>query len=248
MTLQAMASFATFENLGSDWNWDGETVMKANGYIHQLESSSFLICFHILLECLTHLRGLTVKLQMQAIDVLFAYTQVKSVISAFKQMRDNATQCFSKIFEETAKLARNLHGADFTLKRPRLNARQVHRDNIQTSSAEEYFRISLYNEFVSHIISELEARFTNTLCHSLGLLELLPNQCKLHAIAADLPEGLAQAADFYKDDLPHSVMLPSEFRMWVSKWNARHQRSSLMPTKPVILLYFQTLISSFNWH
>ena len=50
MTLQAMASPATFEDLGTDWNWDSETVMKANGYIHQLESSSFLICFQILLE------------------------------------------------------------------------------------------------------------------------------------------------------------------------------------------------------
>ena len=47
--------------------------MKANGFIHQLESASFLVCFQILLKCLTHLRGLTIKLQMQEIDVLYAY-------------------------------------------------------------------------------------------------------------------------------------------------------------------------------
>ena len=48
--------------------------MKANVFIHQLESSTFLVSFKILLECLAHLRGLTVKVQMQAIDVLYAYS------------------------------------------------------------------------------------------------------------------------------------------------------------------------------
>ena len=49
MTLQAMTSLDQFSNLG-DWNWDGETVTKANGYLYQLESSSFLVSFVILLE------------------------------------------------------------------------------------------------------------------------------------------------------------------------------------------------------
>lgn len=35
--------------MGTDWHWDGETVVKATD---QLESSSFLICFQILLTCL----------------------------------------------------------------------------------------------------------------------------------------------------------------------------------------------------
>ena len=61
--------------------------MKANGFIHQLESAPFLVCFRILLECLSHLRGLTVKLQMQAIDVVYAYNQVSALICSFKSMR-----------------------------------------------------------------------------------------------------------------------------------------------------------------
>ena len=40
MTLQAMTSPNLFSNLG-EWNWDGETVTKATGFLYQLESSPF---------------------------------------------------------------------------------------------------------------------------------------------------------------------------------------------------------------
>ena len=63
----------TFEEYDSDWNWDSETLTKATGYIFQLQSSSFLARFYILVECLPHLRGISIKLRMQAGDVLYAY-------------------------------------------------------------------------------------------------------------------------------------------------------------------------------
>ena len=69
-----------FEELGTDWSWDGETLTKANGFLHQLESSSLLICFKILLEVLSYLRSLTLGLQEEALDVMHAYEQVNSVI------------------------------------------------------------------------------------------------------------------------------------------------------------------------
>ena len=60
-TLQAMSCLNQFEELGTDWSWDGETLTKANGFLHQVESSSFLICLKILLEVLSYLRSLTLK-------------------------------------------------------------------------------------------------------------------------------------------------------------------------------------------
>ena len=85
MTLQAISSPGECESLGIDWNWDGETISKANGFLYQLESSSFLISFKILLEVLSSLRALTLKLQMQAIDVLYAYKEVKNTIKSLKK-------------------------------------------------------------------------------------------------------------------------------------------------------------------
>ena len=72
-TFQAMVIPRQYEDFGTDWNWDGETITKANGFLFQLQSSLFLICFKILLEIIQNLRGLTIKLQMQAIDVVYAY-------------------------------------------------------------------------------------------------------------------------------------------------------------------------------
>ena len=50
------------EDLGTEWNWDADTLTKASGFLYQLESSAFLICFKILLEVLSCLKGLTIKL------------------------------------------------------------------------------------------------------------------------------------------------------------------------------------------
>ena len=78
-TLQAMVHPNQYEELGTNWSWDGETITKANGFLYQLQSASFLICFKILLQVLYFLRELTLKLQMQAIDVVYAYKQVHSL-------------------------------------------------------------------------------------------------------------------------------------------------------------------------
>ena len=72
-TLQAMVHPRQYAELGTDWDWDGETITKANGFLYQLESSSFLVCFEILLKILFYLREITIKLQIQAIDVAYAY-------------------------------------------------------------------------------------------------------------------------------------------------------------------------------
>ena len=77
-----------------------------------------------------------------------------------------------------------------------------------SSSPEEYFRISLYNEFLSHIISELENRFVNNPAHdiALGLLYLSPNEC-LNLKDDKLPPELVKVIQIYEEDLPHSVMM-----------------------------------------
>ena len=62
MTLQAMVNPNEFQNLVTNWNWDGETITKATWSVYQMESSSFLVCFKILLEILSQLRGLTLQL------------------------------------------------------------------------------------------------------------------------------------------------------------------------------------------
>ena len=79
MLFQAMICPYHFENLGKDWRWDGETLTKANGFLYQFVSSSYLVCFRILLEVLSYLKGITLKLH--------AYEEVDSVASTLKNLK-----------------------------------------------------------------------------------------------------------------------------------------------------------------
>ena len=67
--------------------------------MHQLESSSFLISFKVLLEVLASLRSLTLNLQMQTIDVLYAYKEVNRVIKVLKKARENSERVLQHIHE-----------------------------------------------------------------------------------------------------------------------------------------------------
>ena len=78
--LDAIIHPSMHQELGTYWNWDSEFIMKANGFLFQLQSPSFLIAFKILLCILYVLRELTMKLQMQAIGVTYVYQQVTSGI------------------------------------------------------------------------------------------------------------------------------------------------------------------------
>ena len=148
--------------------------------------------------------------------------QVSDVTCSLRDMREKAESTFSKIFQETTTLAQLLHGEDF-----QLNARQVHRANVHAESVEEYFRMTLYNEFLLHIVAELESRFPNSHVYSTGLLQLLPEECRRRE-DSNVPQDLEQAASFYLHDLPHPLMLPLEYRMWIFKWK---ESSGDIPTK-----------------
>lgn len=80
------------------------------------------------------------------------------------------------------------------------------------------------------MIADLKQRFNDS-AHSVGLLYLLPTRVPQDA---DIPPELFKAVDFYKDDLPHQVMFPTEFRMWARKWKLESQsHDSELPSRLV---------------
>uniref|UniRef100_A0A1X7V231 Uncharacterized protein n=1 Tax=Amphimedon queenslandica TaxID=400682 RepID=A0A1X7V231_AMPQE len=160
------------------------------------------------------LKELTLKLQMQAIDVVYAYNAVQSVVTTMNFMRQNSTAEFKEVFSDATKLGRKLHGEEYTLCIPRIPRRQTHHSN-PPSNPEDYFTITLYDEFLSHIISELQTRFMNN--PSRGLLYLLPREFIILDKSNSYPVELAEAADLYKDDLPHPLMTKIEYNLWSVK-------------------------------
>ena len=220
LSLKAMVHPHLHEELGRDWSWDGETITKANGFLFQLQSPSFLVSFQILVQVLQILRELTIKLQMKAVDVVQAYKMVKKVVSTLKSLRHDSISEFKTQFDEASKIGKQLHGDQFELTTPRLSTRQVHRSNPPSSTPEEYYRICLYDEFLSHVLAELEERFVNnsSLGVALGLLYLVPSECVHLGFVGSIPEDLAKAVELFKSDLPHAVMLKTEYSSWVREW------------------------------
>lgn len=77
-----------------------------------------------------------------------------------KEIRDKSEAEFKKFFDDTTKLGRSLHGELFELKKPRTTGRQTQRSNVDVNSAEDYFRITLFDEFVSHVVVQLHVSST----------------------------------------------------------------------------------------
>ena len=241
-----MINPSAFLELGTNWAWDGETITKANGFLYQLQSSPFLISFKILLEVMCCLRGLTKKLQLQAIDVFYAYKEVNSVVLTLKGMRNDSEREFHKIFDEATKLGKSLHGEDYLLSLPRITGRQSYRGNPSVSSPEDYYRITLYNEFLSQVIAELEKRFVDSPMHGIGILNLLPGECCKCEVTDDIPLELSQAVEFYASDLPQPSAFNMEYRTWVRKW--KQSDSDEVPSKLVDVLGLCDVNSSPNIH
>jgi len=103
-----MTSPTYFTDLGN-CNWDGETVAKANGFLYQMESSSFLVSFIILLEILSNLRDPNANSRWE----LHAHREVKRVITTFEKIRRNSEQEFRRMHRQAAKLGQDLNGREF---------------------------------------------------------------------------------------------------------------------------------------
>ena len=156
------------------------------------------------------------KLQMRAIDVVYAYKQVEKVISTLRSLRSDSVTEFRKQFSEALRIGRQLHGDTFQLTSPRFAKQQQHRSNPPSSTPEEYYRITLY-EFLSLILSELEERFLNNPSHgvAVGLLHLLPSACIDLAKDVTVRKDLVAAVDQFINDLPSPVMFTTEYGLWV---------------------------------
>ena len=57
-SLEAIVHPSLDVGLGNDWSWDRETVTKANSFLFQLQSSTFLVALHILLQVMQLLKEL----------------------------------------------------------------------------------------------------------------------------------------------------------------------------------------------
>ena len=195
-----------------NWSWDTKTVTKARGFLFQLKSFEFLLAFNITMRLLSTLRSLTVKLQKTSNDILAAYELVSEVQMDLELLKINCEEEFHLWLDDVKILADKL---DIAVAVPRINARQVHRDNIPADSPEEYYRRNLMIPFLDHITTELENRFGPIHQTKVKLLGLVP------ALATSYPlASINEVGDLYKADLPSPYLLSTEFSRWKSRFSS----------------------------
>ena len=82
-------------------------------------------------QYLSHLSGITVKLQKKASDIMEAHSMIAEVVETFKAEQCNIEVGFSQIYDHSVVLATKVETEPSM---PRIAVRQLHRSNIQVES------------------------------------------------------------------------------------------------------------------
>uniref|UniRef100_A0A1X7V4Q2 Uncharacterized protein n=1 Tax=Amphimedon queenslandica TaxID=400682 RepID=A0A1X7V4Q2_AMPQE len=201
----------SFAGENSEWLWDTETLTKARGFLHQLQSFEFFVTFQVTMTVLSSLRSLTIKLQKKSQDILAAYEEVGGVMSYFEVLKTNCEEEFHHWYTDITVLAEKLC---ITVNTPRISGRQAHRSNIPADSPEVFYRQNLVVPFLDRITSELTKRFGSTKQTKVKLLGLIPS------IAATYPDAsIKKVGESHKFCLPSPQLLLTEYHRCKAKYS-----------------------------
>lgn len=128
---------------------------KASSFLAAMEKSEFIVSILTCEKLLSFTLHLSHILQCPKLDLISALTQVKQIIIQLEDIRKHVDEEFKKIFENAKRLA--LTNFQVEIKLPRINVAQLYRDNHQTSSIEEYYRVSTFIPCIDNLIANLKS-------------------------------------------------------------------------------------------
>jgi hypothetical protein len=190
----------------SDANWDPDSKSTANSLLHAVTTFEFITGFLIIYQYLSHLAGISVKLQSTTLDILQAFQEVDELKNFYKRTRESIQDDFIKIYEQAERL-----GAAVNVEpsKPRTCVHQRNRPNAEADTVEEWYRVNVAAPFLDHIIVELDSQFSAVAQTSTRLLGLVPSiMCSQNDL------GISEAVELYHDDLPSPELFDQEFSRW----------------------------------
>ena len=149
------------ENLSDNFataTWDHDTKGTANSLLKGQTDFEFIMVFLIAYQLLSHLSGITVKLQNTTVDIVDAYQKIDEVKGYYREIRKNIDTQFHVIYEQAERMA---NAVNTNISRPQNCRRQMHWPNAYVEGIEEWYRINIAVPFLDHIISELNAQFSS---------------------------------------------------------------------------------------
>ncbi|KAL4153163.1 hypothetical protein QTP88_000996 [Uroleucon formosanum] len=134
-----------------------------------------------------------------------------------------------------------LLGISIGINKPRLSEVMKNRENPQTQSVEEYFRITLFIPFLDNLLYDLESRFDEDLMSVFDLDVVLPNIVKTKSIFDDklkLENKIKNVINQFGDLVACEINIPrdifessiiGEFELWHNYWLQEEQ----LPSSPL---------------
>ena len=200
--------------------WDPSSRARASAILNAICSFNFIITFLVVYKMLSHLSGITVKLQGSTVDILQAFSEIESIKDNYKSLRTNINEQFHRIYEHVVFVAAKVNVEP---ERPRIAGRQAHRNNAPTTEnenhIESYFLRNLAIPFLDSINLELDERFSNVVQQCSGLLRLIlsviTNKSGNFAIT---DQQIREAIQLFEDDFPYPELLEQEIFHWKTFW------------------------------
>ena len=186
--------------------WDPESRTKATSMLYSITDFEFIVTFVTVYHFLSHLAGISVKLQGKTLVIVDAYNGISSIVTFYRSLRQNIDSSFYNVFEHAKRMAT---AVNVELSKPRSCSRPRNRPNVVACTVEEWYKINVAIPFMDHIISDLESRFSLHAKTASLLLCLVPS-----LIVKKVTVDFADLIELYNDDLPSPELFSSELALW----------------------------------
>ena len=98
------------------WDWDSDTKVKAQGFLHVLKSAQHIIAFLVAKNGLEQVKHIAAKLQKGDQDIVHAYDMIDSTIDNANELRKNIKDEFHDWFVDATRIANEI-GSEISLPR-----------------------------------------------------------------------------------------------------------------------------------
>lgn len=200
--------------------WTTKAMTEANGLLMRITSSLFIASFITAFYFFGYLKGLSVKLQGNSINILSAYDMVDTVKSTLHRLRGD-DKTFTDMWKDMEKMAQ-IAGLD-TLRIPRRCGRQTQRSNVPAESAQEYYRRAIILPFLDSLVNQLDMRFNSLTKAAVRSLVLIP----MHTDKLD-DNSAAVIFEHYSSDLPDQSSFNQEIQLWKNFWSSVTDKPSTL--------------------
>ena len=204
----------TLEYFFIDREVNADTVAKSQTLLHHLSKFSFIITLVVVRKVFDFTHSVTALLQAKSNDIVAGFDLIASLIDVFINTRNNIDCLFEEWYSHALDIAKN---AGVEESKPRLCSRQKNRENYETESISDYYKVSLAIPLLEIVQAELKRRFEGDQAIPFSGLYVIPY---VMISNPNWKDHFKKFLNFYKDDF-EDISLSSvdgELALWEQYW------------------------------